>query len=871
MPSAGTAPLLPAPRRGPGRRSALFCLLAFCAALLGSSFLAAPLSAKVTRAERKQQREAVQKLPEKYQQWLEEVDSLITDAELTAFLALEKDYQRDAFIQRFWDERDEYKSTARNEFHDRFQANAAWARETFASLTDERAKVVLLNGTPALRIESRCSAILWPLEIWYYAGSQRSRGEFFLVFYRQWGAGAFRIWSPQEGIDVLFADSAASTGEKSLPAVARGCLDGDKIAGAISWVAQQGLDFEYLTNRLLTNPKPQAQEWVESFNSYSTDVPTGAPPLPAQLEVAYPGRYQNRTVLQGLVTVPTKTAGQVKLGEQSAFNLLVNGEVLQNGQLFDSFRYKFDFPVEGPGGVGKAEKTLPMAFQRYLRPGDYKLIVRVEDVNSGKVFRDERTISIPALDNLAPLPPPNDVDAASARLLAEVNAALARGETTVKILPPTGELQRGMLRFDTLTTGADIAGVTFSLDGKPILTKKKPPYSVELDLGPLPRAHKLAVTAFDVAGGRLAEDSLPLNAGGQRFRVRLIEPQRGNKYSGSLLAKAEVDVPDGETLERVEFFLNETKVATAYQSPYAQPIVLPKGGEIAYVRAVAHLTDGNTTEQVVFVNAPENLEELEVSFVELYTSVFDRQGHPVAGLEAKNFSVAEDGVKQDVVRFDRVDNLPIHAAVALDVSASMTKSLDKARQAALQFLQETLKPKDRAAIVTFNDHPNLAVKFTNDVQALAGGLTGLKAERATALFDSIVFCLYYFNGVKGQRAVLLLSDGKDEGSRFTFNDALDYARRAGVTIYAIGLGGDADKRTLSKLSEETGGRPFFIDSVDQLPGIYKAIEEELRSQYLLGYQSTNTSGTGANAGFRAVEVKVDRPGLEAKTIRGYYP
>src|SRR6185436_7860460 len=161
-----------------------------------------------------------------------------------------------------------------------------------------------------------------------------------------------------------------------------------------------------------------------------------------------------------------------------------------------------------------------------------------------------------------------------------------------------------------------------------------------------------------------------------------------------------------------------------------------------------------------------------------------------------------------------------------------------------------------------------AVKFTKDITTLAGGLAGLKAERGTALYDSIVFCLYYFNGVKGQRAVLLLSNGKDEGSRFAFNDALDYARRSGVTLYTIGLGGDADKRTLSKLAEETGGRSFFVDSVEGLPAIYKSIEEELRSQYLLGYQSTNTSG---QTGFRAVEVKTDRSGLEAKTIRGYYP
>jgi len=195
--------------------------------------------------------------------------------------------------------------------------------------------------------------------------------------------------------------------------------------------------------------------------------------------------------------------------------------------------------------------------------------------------------------------------------------------------------------------------------------------------------------------------------------------------------------------------------------------------------------------------------------------------------------------------------------------------VDQARQAALQFLQETVRPKDRAAVILFNDRPTLTTKFTNDHLKLAGGLAGIKAERGTALYDTIVFSLYYNNGIKGQRAVLLLSDGKDEGSRFTFDDAMEYARRAGVTIYAIGLGGDVDKKKMEKIAEETGGRYFEAGTTAQLAGIYATIEKELRSQYLIAYQSTNTSGSND---FRTVELKVvGKKELEAKTMRGYYP
>ena len=823
-------------------------------------------AAKPTRAERKAEKEAIQKLPEKYRVWLETVDLLITDDELATFLALDKDYSRDDFIKKFWLARNPYKS-ARNQFQERWESNVEQAKQLFGSLTDDRSRVLLLNGPPASRLEGRCSSIIWPVEVWFYAGSDRIHSEFLAVFYRRWGAGPFRIWNAQEGLDALFSGGAGDPGSgRDLTAIANGCRDGDKIAGAIGYVFRQGLEYSLLEARIMAKPDKQAGEWVTSFNAYSTDLATGVVLLPAKLSFEFPGRYQNRTVMEGVVSVPISGAGQSSLAGTHTYDLLLNGELLQNGQLFDSFRYKFDFPATGAGSAGA---TLPLVFQRFLRPGDYTLIVRVEDINSGKAFREERTITVPSSDRVAAGPPPRDPDSISARILQEAHAAISTGDTTLKLVRPFGELQTGMQRFDTLSTGDNIDKVTFSLDGKPVLTKRRPPYSVELDLGSLPRPRQLTVAGFDAKGAQVAGDEMLINSAANRFQVRLAEPQRGKRYENSLLARAEVSAPDGQTIERVEFYLNETLIATAYQEPYQQPVILPKGEEIAYVRAVAYLADGNSTESLVFVNAPENMAEVEVNFVELYATVLDRNRRPVEGLEQKDFAVSEDGVKQEIARFERVADRPIHAAVTIDISASMEKNLDKARASALQFLQGTIQSKDRAAVVTFNDHPNLTVKFTNDLPALASGLAGLKAERGTALYDSIIFTLYYFTGVKGQRAMLLLTDGKDEGSRFTYEDALEYARRAGVTIYAIGLGDDADKRKLERISEETGGRAFFLKSVDELAGIYSTIESELRSQYLVAYQSSNTT-SGSNT-FRAIDLKVNKPGLDPKTIRGYYP
>jgi VWFA-related protein len=438
---------------------------------------------------------------------------------------------------------------------------------------------------------------------------------------------------------------------------------------------------------------------------------------------------------------------------------------------------------------------------------------------------------------------------------------------------PHGDMHAGMVRFDTLTTGSDIAEVVFSLDGTEVMRKRKPPWSVELDLGRVPTPHELRAIAFDAKGAELARDELTINAGSHLFRVRLTEPRSDKPYVDSVRATADVAVPEGGVVERVEFYLDENKVATLYQPPFTQDIKLPTANAVGYVRAVAFQPDGNSTEDIVFINAPDFTEEVEVEFIELYTTVLDKANHPVLDLGEQDFSAFEDGVQQKIARFELVRDLPIHAGVVLDVSASMEPSIDGTKQAALQFFESAITPKDRAALITFNDHPQLAAKFTNELTELAAGLAGIKAERGTALYDSLIFTLYYFNGIRGQRVVLLLSDGNDENSKFSFDDALEYARRTGVSIYSIGLkvgGKEAKlaKKALTAIAEETGGRSFFIETAEELAGVYKTIQDEIRSRYLVAYQSSNTTESKA---FREVEVRVARPGLEVKTMRGYYP
>ncbi len=373
---------------------------------------------------------------------------------------------------------------------------------------------------------------------------------------------------------------------------------------------------------------------------------------------------------------------------------------------------------------------------------------------------------------------------------------------------------------------------------------------------------------YGPGGAELATDELLLNAGEHSFAVRLVEPRRGERYSGSLRARAEVQSPEGQRLERLEFWLNDARVATLFQPPFTQRIELGDDG-LAYVRAVAYLEDGNSTEDLVIINSPHFLEDVEVRIVELFATVVDRRGEPVADLARQDFQVFDGGAEQRIVRFERHQDLPIYASLLIDTSASMSENLREVRRVALGFFEQTLEPRDRAAVITFSDKPRLAARFTSDIRELTGALAGLTAERSTALYDSIRFALYYFKGIKGQKALIVLSDGEDRRSESTFAEALDFARTAGVTIYAIGLEQTARRarERLGKLAAETGGRAFWLRSIDELGGVYETIQRDLRSRYLLVYQPLIEDVKA----FRTVDVRVALPGAEVRTLRGYYP
>lgn len=829
--------------------------------------------------------------------FLAEVEPLISPAERAAYLALTRPYQRQAFERRFWELRDPYPETPRNELEERFRERLRLARERYPAPTDERFRMALLLGEPLRRIPIRCAEVLRPGEIWYFGPSDRIPQGFALAFVSGGVSpeAPHRLWSPRSGYAELVVWSAPTSGDLAAEVadrVPRDCPRGDEIVGALAAAS----DWNDLVRRYDVIPHPNP-EWVRTFLSYSTDLPANAVPLAAEVEIRFPGRNQSRTIVDASVIVdaaalrsapaaPVATPAPTSDGPGLA--LLLDGEVLRGEELFDHFRYRFELSGERLQSAG----SLPFAARRFLRPGTYTLVLRLQEPASGRVFRREMPLEVPPPGSIlaaapaAATPAPVATDANTSASLTP-SLALARAEApaadprpdassgrepSLRLLAPIDQLTLGKVRVEADVRGLVPARVDFELDGKPLLSKRRAPFSIEIDLGRSPRLRRLSASAYDGSGELVAADEVMLNAGPHRFALRLTEPLRTPAAGEPLQARAEVDLPEGEELDRVEFFLNETRLATLYQPPFAVALATPVATGLTYLRAVAYLAGGGAAEDVRVLGSSAADEAVDVDLVELYASVLDKRGRPVTDLAAGEFRVLEDGVEQSVQRFENVDTLPIHAGVMIDTSASMVEELADAETAAHRFFREVLTPVDRAAVITFADAPRLAVRFTANLELLAGGLAGLEAQGETRFFDSLAFALHYFAGVRGKRALILLTDGDDSESRFRFEEVLEYARRTGVTIYAIGLNVPSQPVDagvhLDQLARETGGRSFRIRRANELASVYETIRQELRSQYLLAYQSSRLDGSAA---YREITLEVARPGVSARTIAGYYP
>ncbi|HMH80679.1 MAG TPA: VWA domain-containing protein [Candidatus Acidoferrum sp.] len=278
---------------------------------------------------------------------------------------------------------------------------------------------------------------------------------------------------------------------------------------------------------------------------------------------------------------------------------------------------------------------------------------------------------------------------------------------------------------------------------------------------------------------------------------------------------------------------------------------------------------------------PGKMLHTDVDVALVNVTVTDPYNRLVTGLEPDNFRVFEDNTEQEVLTFSSED-VPISIGVIFDLSGSMSNKIAKAREAAVQFFK-TANPADEFFMVSFNERAELTSAFTNSVEDLQNRMMATNARGRTALLDAIYLGLSEMRGAhNAKRALLILSDGGDNHSRYNESDIKRLVREADTQLYAIGIFDPLGNRArtpeelngpslLTDVTDMTGGRVFSVEKLEDLPDIATKIGMELRNQYVLGYHPSNKAH---DARWRKIKIKLRAPkGLPPLSVynkTGYY-
>jgi Ca-activated chloride channel family protein len=830
---------------------------------------------KLSRRERKDRMAA---LGEKHRQFLIDVEPIMHPSELDTFLMLETDAQRDIYITEFWRRRDQMQGTTNHSFRDEYYARLEEVKEQFKNISSDRGRIYLIHGRPTELVKVNCADLV-PIEIWKYFYIPNLGHDVRFLFFQSRLGGDYKLWIPVLAqamdellsVDALGGFSAAgkegaagaifNATNPAVTSIARldeRCQLADEVRKAVTAAQLNKNDL----NRVFEPPVVNEEDVHKILRSVVLSNPN-APKLDSDFAVAYPAKQGARTDAEMTLQVPRAQLMLKDVNGTKLYSLDVVGEILKDDQLFESYRYRFDFP-----GDLKSDKVA-VVIDRFLRPADYKARIKLSDVHSGAETVVEKLITVPEIFDT---PEQRKQKEAAASTVAQLKDDIESAQTRLRIVPLPDDLLSGLQHIETIAYGENIKAVEFYLDGKKVMVKRQPPYTLDLDFGTVPQTRRVRAVALDEKGEAITGDELILNTGNDPFRVRIVSPRVAFKLRGRTRVEMAVNVPEGKKLDHVDLFLNETRVASLYGPPYVQTVDVPVTEGVGYLRAVATLKEDAQppVEDVVMINTPQFMEEVNVHLVELPTTVL-RNGRPINDLGETSFKVLDEGKPIKIAKFDHVTNLPLSLGLAIDTSGSMQPRMEEAQKAASQFMTNVMRKGDRAFLVSFDSQPQLIQRWSPRLADINAGLAKLRAEESTSLYDAVVYSLYNFLGVRGQKALVVITDGRDTASKFSFEQAIEYARRAAVPIYGIGIGirqTDVDVRyKFGRFCTETGGNAYYIDSAVELSRIYNDIQTELRSQYILGFYPPE----GVKPGSKWREVSVQVSEGKAKTIRGYYP
>jgi VWFA-related protein len=319
-------------------------------------------------------------------------------------------------------------------------------------------------------------------------------------------------------------------------------------------------------------------------------------------------------------------------------------------------------------------------------------------------------------------------------------------------------------------------------------------------------------------------------------------------------------------------------------------------GHVASAEAVAQVSSPSDQDQ----GQPAATVKVNVNVVQLFFNVKDKKGGLIPNLTKDDFEIFEDGKPQTIKYFAADSNLPLTLGILIDSSGSQTRVLDMEKEVGGDFLTQILRDKDLAFVISFDVDVDLLQDFTNSIHALkvalnsarintaGGGGTGIPGlgggtvptvgtPRGTLLYDAVYLAAHDELAQQvGRKAMILLTDGEDQGSQLKIKDAIEAAQKSDSIAYVLlcadrsfyGFGGYSGDREMKKLTEETGGRVIEVgNKFEKLRAGFDQIANELRSQYNIGYTPSNAKLDGT---FRKVEIRLKNKDYKVQSRNGYY-
>ena len=392
--------------------------------------------------------------------------------------------------------------------------------------------------------------------------------------------------------------------------------------------------------------------------------------------------------------------------------------------------------------------------------------------------------------------------------------------------------------------------------------------TIQVHIGEYIRRLRVRAVGFDAQGAVAGEDEMVINDPRPPFRVRM-------RAGGGALT-ANVIHPEELRIAGVDFYVGETKIGTATSEPYAVPFDAAKFPKAIYARVVARATSGDEANDVTFFGTQQLTQmndQIDVTVQQIPLSIASG-ANP---LRVEDLTLFDDGQPRKIEALTPASDQPLNVILLIDYSESMLDELPVVKAAARQFAQALLRPQDRIAIVGFNQRTFWLTGFTNDWKEAADSVDRVKPIGETHLYDSAIEMLFELQKTPGRHALVILTDGVDQGSKFNLDHLVHYARYAGVPVYPIvknkmlsrlmrfGIG-QLEARRLAAIAKDTGATYFIINKERELPGVYARLAQELRQQYQIAFYSPPS----ANDQWHSLKIET-RGGQSLRIPKGYFP